>query len=92
MLLEGSDGTRNNWYLDTFRGRTVDASPGAAPCEGGFICFTRTDTRRSWQLAKMVVKMYTTEAVASGVQDKIVEAQEMARTWLPERRAQDAVL
>jgi hypothetical protein len=40
----------------------------------------------------MVVKMYTTEAVASGVQDKIVEAQEMARTWLPERRAQDAVL
>jgi len=65
VMLEGSDGRRNNWYLDTYRGKTM---------------------------AKMVVKMYTTEAIDSGVQTKIVEAQEMARTWLPERKAQDAVL
>jgi len=65
VMLEGSDGKRNNWYLDTFRGRTM---------------------------AKMVVKMYTSEAIDSTVQANIVEAQEMARTWLPERKAQDAVL
>ena len=61
MLLQGSDGDRNHWFLDTLRGR---------------------DT------AKLVVKSFIAAANESGNSDKVRDAQEMARQWLPERKYQ----